>query len=70
MTLCGAWTSLNTKVLTCSVFCTMFIIAHCIAQCIDCTYLALNCIDLEKQCHLMLIKQTARKAYSFPPSSL
>ena len=44
--------------------------AHCITQCIDCAYLALNCVDLEKAVSSKVNKANYKKGIQFPSKFL
>ena len=48
----------------------LFSIARCIAQRIDCAYLALDCIDLEKAIPSKVNKANYKKGIQFPSKFL
>ena len=48
----------------------MFSIAHCIAQCIDCAYLVLDYIYLEKAVPSKVNKANYKKGIQFPSKFL
>ena len=48
----------------------LFSIAHCIAQRIDCAYLAVDCIDLEKVMPSKVNKANYKKGIQFPSKFL